>query len=979
MGLDLATLFGAGIVYLLLLFLLAHAADTGRIAERWINNPWTYTLSLGVYATSWSFYGSVGFAAENGFLFLTIYLGVTLAFLLGPVLLEPILRLTREFQLASLADLFAFRYRSQWAGVLVTLFMLMGALPYIALQIRAVTESLHILTAEAPPGVIALGYCVLLTLFAILFGARHVSPREKHHGLVLAIAFESLVKLIAMLLVGLLALFQVFDGASGLQDWLSRHPQAVTALYQPVQEGPWSTLLFLSFCAAFLLPRQYHMIFSENLDPRHLRVASWAFPLFLLVFNLAIPIVLWAGQALGLDMAADYYVLGVTLARGPDWLSVLAFLGGLSAATAMVIVTTLALSSMTLNNLLLPANYPDPEVNLYRWLLWGRRILIAVIILAGLGFYSVLEHNQSLVQLGLISFVAVAQFLPGIIGLLVWRRANRTGFVLGLLGGMSLWFLTLLLPLLESSGFVRLEFDLNQFQTQADLSRWEFATFLSLLVNGGLFVLASLFTRQSAAERSAAEACCSENLTLSDGVVAASSPNEFRAGLARTLGPEIAEREVGQALSDLRLEANETRPAELRRLRERIERNLSGLLGPQLAHMIVRHRLRLDSHAKTALADSMRYVEERLAASHSELRGLNATLDNLRRFHRQILQDLPLGVCALESDHRIVIWNTAMAGMTGIDAEQAAGKRVDLLPPPWSEQLGGFARAGDTHRYRMELPLRGKSRWFNLHKAAVTDPGPLPGSTSNPGMVMLLEDLTDLETLEAELAHSDRLASIGRLAAGVAHEIGNPVTGIASIAQNLQHEHDAETLTASIEDILTQTRRITDIVRSLGSFSRGGHATERTSRFAISEMIQEAVHLVRLTPNGRKVEIASERLGDWEINGDRQQLTQVLVNLLKNAADASKPGDRIDILVHQDGVQIYIEILDQGAGIPPEHLEMIFEPFFTTKPTGQGTGLGLALAYKMVQDHGGTLEIDSQVGIGTRMVVALPIEQKPHG
>lgn len=973
MTFDLASLSAAGVGYLLVLFLIAHAADRHLIPERWVNNPWTYSLSLGVYATSWSYYGSLGFAAENGYLFLTIYLGVTLAFVLSPVLLAPLLRLTREYQLSSLADLFAFRYRSQSAGMLVTLFMLLGTLPYIALQIRALTESLQVLTDEAPSNVIALGFCAVLILFAILFGARHISPRDKHRGLVAAIAFETLIKLLAMLALGLAALFGVFDGGSGLNDWLRAHPEAIRALYEPVREGPWSTLLFLAFAAAFLLPRQFHMLFTENFDPRHLHVATWAFPLLLLLFNLVIPPVLWAGQALQLEMPADYYGLGVALATGPGWLPLLAFLGGVSAASAMVIITTLALSSMSLNNLVLPANYPEPEMNLYRWLLLGRRILIAVIILAGYGFYTLLESNQGLVQLGLISFVAVAQFVPGIVGLLYWRRATRAGFIWGLVGGILVWFFTLILPLLQNANLIRMPFDITALQASSGLSHWEFATFVSLAVNSLLFVLVTLLTQQSSIERSAAYACCSESFLPLAGVVALHSPQQFRDGLAMTLGHEIAAKEVGQALVDLRLGETETRPSELRRLRERIERNLSGLIGPQMAHMIINHRLRLDSHAKTALADSMRYVEEQLEASRNQLRGMNAELDNLRRLHRQILQDLPLGVCVIDAGGNLVMWNAAMELLSGIPSRGAAGNTLQQLPEPWGGLMAGFARAADAHLHRMELAIAGRPRWLNLHKAAFSDPGFAPEGGGKSGLVMLVEDLTDLQTLEAELAHSDRLASIGRLAAGVAHEIGNPVTGIASLAQNLRHETDPQILRQSIEDIIEQTRRISGILQTLTSFSRGSRHLRRRETFALGDAMRESIRLVELTQKHRQVKFGASCPADITLTGDRQQLTQVLVNLLSNAGDASLPGDRVELLARvADGAAV-IEVLDQGEGIPEALCETIFEPFYTTKPTGQGTGLGLSLVYKIIEEHAGSIQVDSQPGVGTRVVVTLPL------
>ncbi|MEN8178692.1 MAG: histidine kinase, partial [Pseudomonadota bacterium] len=763
---ELALLFGVGFSYLLLLFLIAYGADRGYIPEKLLRHPLIYILSLGVYATSWTYYGSVGFAQSQGYLFLTIYLGVTIAFALTPLLFVPILRLTREYQLSSLADLFSFRYRSQSAGILVTLFMLVGTLPYIALQIRAVTESLQVLSQEATPQIIALGFCITLILFAILFGARHISPREKHRGLVAAIAFESLIKLLALAAIGLFALFGVFSGPEGLNQWLTDHPEAIQNLYQPLQEGPWATLLLLAFAAAFLLPRQFHMLFAENMEPRALRTASWGFPLFLLLMNLPIPLVLWAGTALELPLNADYFALGITLNQGIDWLPVFTFIGGLSSASAMMIITTLALSSMALNHILLPTSFPDPDINLYRWLLWGRRLLISGIIMAGYGFYILLEKNQGLVQLGLISFVAVAQFLPGIVGLLYWRRANRLGFLLGLLGGISVWSVTLLMPVLEASGFIRTEFDLPALRLASGLDQWEFSTFWSLTLNSLLFIGGSLFGRQSQAEIEAANACCSDSFTPLNGLVSAVSTQQFSRALAQILGPEIASKEVDQALKDLGLSAAENRPTELRRLRERIERNLSGLIGPQLAHMMINRRLQLDANTKTALTVSMRYMEEQIEQSRSHLRGLTADLDSLRRYHRQILLDLPLGVCTIDRERTVTLWNLAMECMTGLHSNDVIGVSVHRLPKPWGSLLAGFASAKDEHVHHLEINQKTHPRWFNLHKAAIPPPI-MPADTlikeARTGQVMILEDLTDLETLEAELAHSERLASIGRL------------------------------------------------------------------------------------------------------------------------------------------------------------------------------------------------------------------------
>ena len=355
MNLSAQTLFLSSLLYLVVLFVVAYAAEKRWLPPALARHPLVYVFSLGVYATTWSFYGSVGFAQSNGFLFLAVYLGLTLAFILTPILMSPILRLVREYQLTSVADLFAFRFRSQTAGILVTVFTLAGTLPYISLQIRAVTESAQVLTQSVAPEYLSLGFCVLIILFAVLFGTRQISPREKHEGLVVAIAFESLIKLLALLMVAVFALFGIFGGIDGLQDWLATHPEALEKMTTQAREGPWVSILILAFAAAFLLPRQFHMLFTENISPHALSRAAWGFPLFLLALNLAIPIVLWAGIKTDLGMPPDYFVIGIAQQSQSALFTVFVFLGGVSAASAMIIVSTLALAGMTVNHLILPA------------------------------------------------------------------------------------------------------------------------------------------------------------------------------------------------------------------------------------------------------------------------------------------------------------------------------------------------------------------------------------------------------------------------------------------------------------------------------------------------------------------------------------------------------------------------------------------------------------------------------------------------
>jgi len=969
MQFELWQLFLVGVFYLSLLFLIATATDRQWIPESVVRHPLVYTLSLGVYATSWSFYGSVGFAKKEGFNFLTIYLGTTLAFVAAPILLRPILKLTETYRLASLADLFAFRYHSQMAGVLVTVFMLAGTLPYMSLQIQAVTESLRILSAASQHSIIALVFCVTIALFSILFGARHISLREKHHGLMVAIAFESLVKLLALLMVGLFAVFGIFGGFNELNQYLLENQEAKEALFRPISEGPWATLMLLSFAAAFLLPRQFHMIFVENIDKKSLNTASWAFPLFLLLLNLSIPPILWAGESLKLAIPADFYVLGITLESGSSILPIITFVGGISAASAMIIVTTLALASMCMNHLVLPASFPprlSEGTSMYQWLLWGRRLVIVLIIAAGYGFYLVQRQNQGLAGLGLISFVAVAQCLPGIVGLLYWQRASRAGFIAGLLTGFSIWTITLLVPLFVRAGIITTPFinipDLAM--STSDSALW------SLLWNSLAFVLFSLKNPQSEEEREAADACFREGFLIPEGDLRATSIDEFEHQLSKVVGADIAHHEVSRALIDLGLIETGIDRQDLPKLRAQIHRNLSGLVGPVLSRMIVNEHLQIDLATKSALANTIQFVEHKQEKSRSQLEGVSSELDALRRFHFQVLQDLPLGAVSINRSHSITSWNKAMTRLSGIDQESVVGTRIEDLDEPWSHILGSFIESREFQVNKLKTHIKDKFRILNLFKAVVSHEQEV-----NRGIAILIEDYSERYSLEEKLVHSERLASIGQLATGVAHEIGNPVTGIACLTQDMQNDlGNTVSLKSNLEQILTQTDRISNIVSSLVNFSHGGAALEQpTEPLSIHHTINDAIKLVSLSDTGKNLEYINNCDQSIIVQGYSQKLVQVFVNLLSNATEASARGQSIIIDARIKGDNVLITVKDFGEGIKEEHLSKIFEPFFTTKNVGEGTGLGLSLTYNIIQEHGGSISVSSEYGDGCQFEISLPV------
>ena len=973
MGIELWVLFLAALVYLGVLFLIAYAGENGYLPKKLIEHPAVYALSLGVYATSWTFYGSVGLADNSGLAFLTIYLGVTAAFTLGPYLLAPLLRLCREYQLSSIADLLAFRYGGRATGLAVTVFMLMGILPYISLQITAVTRSIQVLAREAAPNLLALLFCIVIIIFSVAFGARHLSSREKHSGLVVAIAFESAVKLVALLVAGLFAVYGVFGSIDSMHQWLADNPQEIQALYEPVDSSLWSTLLLLAFGAAFLLPRQYHMTFVENLNPRSLKTAYWMFPLYLLLLNLPIFPILWAGKQLALTNPPDFYVLGMSMSLGNGWLALLVYIGGLSAASAMMIVTTLSLSYMCLNHLLLPVSITsnNPDINLYRRLIWSKRLIIASIIAAGYGFYLVIELHEGLASLGLISFVAAIQLLPGVIGLLFWTRATQAGFLAGLGGGALVWFVLLILPLLTGSATIASVERLISSLGFAGVDVWSISTFCSLTVNCLLYVVVSLLTRVSLEESEAAQACISDTVRPLSGFVITSSTSDYITQLEQLLGREAAEQEVRSAINELGLDEHSIRTVDLRLLHERLERNLSGLLGPTVARLTLRGHLELNQPAHLALTETLRAMETRLETSSEQMRGMTRELDDLRRYLRNVLHELPLGVCSFGPDGGILVWNQAMVDISGIDVSDARRSKLHELPEPWNKLLFEFAESNKDHIFKHLIELESGSKSFNLHKSIVTTQ--IGRTDPAAGQVILLEDRTNLDLLESELAHSERLASIGRLAAGVAHEIGNPLTGIASIAQNQGASDQPQAQRESATDILTQVNRIDEIVKSLLAFARNEPmGLEERDRIEINDCVQQAIQLVRLSEQAKHIRFNMDFTDSLWVLGSERQMVQIFVNLLNNACDVSAPDDVVDIKGYTLGTTHIISVRDYGSGIAPEDQSRIFEPFYTTKPVGSGTGLGLSLVYSLVNEHEGRIAVDASISHGACFEIHLP-------
>jgi signal transduction histidine kinase len=969
MSLELGTLLAIGISYLSLLFTIAWLTDRNVIPTTLASHPLVYTLSLGVFAGGWSFFGMVGVAHRYGLGYLGYSIGVGALFLFAPLLLLPLHRISRRMQFTSIADLLAYRYRGRGVGAIVTLGMLAAALPLVAAQIRVVTEVASILTGSdaATHARLGLVFASAIGVFAILFGARPISDGERHSGLVVTMAFESMVKLVAVLLIGGFAVFDVLGSAGGTELWLNSNPQQLRTLQESARSSSTHMLALTFMAAATGLPHLLHMALHENPSMRAIMRASWGFPLLLLLLSLPVLPVLWAGLHLGVPVV-EYSAAWIGTATGSTAASVAAFVVGLSGASALIIVIALALASMSMNNLVLPFYGLGSERDLYRGLVMIRSVLIALIIAAAQVFSLTVAARSSLESLGFAAFVAAAQFFPGTLALLYWPRASRAGFLCGLLAGFAVWLLMVLAAGTEGA----LAAASAMLPLQITGNYWATASINSLALNTLLMVVVSWMSRRSAEEREAAAACSLDNLSGGGRhQLQVGSPAQFVSCLAQELGHESAQREVARALRDLDYDVNETRPYAMRRLRDRIEANLSRLMGASVAIEIVNRSLPYAREVLDSRGEDIHLVESRLETYQRHLTGFVAELDELRRFYRRTLQDLPVGVCGVNTDGEIVMWNVALEQVTGIRALAATGSTLGALPQPWSTLIASFASSSDQHLRQQQILRNGEPAWFSLHKTLAE-----AHATRGPdARFILIEDVTENQLLQEELFHSERLASIGRLAAGIAHEIGNPVTGIDFLAQNLLAEAAEEGTQNSARQILNQTLRIGNIVNSLVNFAHAGTDPRGTpDHLLVAQCVDEAIYLLSLDRGARDVRFRNACDPQLDIEANGQKLLQVFVNLLSNARGASEPGQEIRIEGRAEDGMALVEVIDAGSGITSSQIGKIFEPFFTTKPPGEGTGLGLALVYSIVKDLGGTISASSPVeaGRGTQISVYLP-------
>ncbi|GAB4248971.1 ATP-binding protein [Deferrisoma sp.] len=758
--------------YLLLLFGVAYWAERRKDRGRSIiSNPLVYALSTAVYCTSWTFYGSVGRATVSGFQFLAVYLGPTLIAFSWWTLLRKLVRVSRENHITSLSDLVASRYgKSGRLGALVTVMILVGNTPYIGLQLKAISTTFEILTQvspETPFRIVghpewfvqdtAFAVALVLGVFGGMFGARRLDPSERHEGMVAAVALESVVKLAALLTVGGFVTWGLFSGFSDIFAQIADHEFFSHLLTLGAAPGrsysTWFTLLVLSACSVMLLPRQFHVMVVENCKEEHIRHAMWLFPLYLFLINLFVAPIAFGGLLLFQSPAlADTFVLRIPLRTGHNLLALAAFLGGLSAATGMVVVSSVAISTMVLNNLVVPVllrvGWPRRMAPL---LLHCKRAIIVGVILLGYAYYRLLGERFMLVDIGLLSFASAAQLAPAVLGGLYWRPATGRGAAAGLLAGFASWLYFFLTPSLAKAGWIPLSvlrdgpwgiriLRPDAFLGLEGLDLWSHGLFWSLLLNAVAFLAVSLLTRPSRAEQEQIprflDAMGPAPRARPDLRMArAPSVGEFEELLAKFLGAAKARQRLGEFFGDSGYDRKAVLSDDrMLELQAHVERSLAGALGPVAASRVVQRYLDLKGTTLEEIFDVFGAVSLSLEESREELQARVRELSVLFEASKRV-------AATLDEDEAIRAVLDLVGSEFGMDRRAVFLVRDGRLHPARAEgfpqqYLSAISRGSRRPSYVVQA--LGDRRTVFLSDSALA-PQPLPLEvTADPGLLSLI-------------------------------------------------------------------------------------------------------------------------------------------------------------------------------------------------------------------------------------------------
>ncbi|MBS0376321.1 MAG: PAS-domain containing protein [Proteobacteria bacterium] len=995
------------VAYLALLFAIAFYGDTRRVYP--LNarlRPLIYSLALGVYCTTWTFFGAVGTAVREGWSFLPIYLGPALLFLVGAPYVARLVEVARARNITSIADFVSSRFgKSPGLAALVSLLALFAAVPYLALQYKAVAASVDVLTGTSgggsPWGIdTALGIALLMALFAALFGTRRVAASEHHEGLMLAIAFESLVKLCAFVAVGLYA-------------WrsLGPLPTRMNRIVGAVQGGfdaDFVATTLLGAAAVVCLPRQFQVAAVECAEPGDLRRARWLFPLYLALFSVFVLPIAALGVASGGELVSrpDTLVLTLPMAGGAPWLAVLAFLGGLSAATAMAVVASLALATMVTHDLIVPALWRTRlarTVDLGGRILWLRRVAIFALALLAYGYHRYVGEPASLASIGLLAFAAVAQFVPGIVAGLWWRGATREGVFWGLCAGALLWGYTLMLPGLlapTSPLLVAGPFGIHWLRPHAlwgleGLGPVAQGALWALSANIALLVVISLRRGTTLQERLAAKSFIGPPGTSPGRGVSHARVGDLEALAARIVGAAAARRMLVEHAARARRAVPRAGDAADRGLLQHVERELAGSVGASTARLLMTHALRRRGLEVDEVAELLDETSQELSFSRQLLQ---ATMENVAQ-----------GISVVDADMRLVAWNRRYTEMfeypdgfiyVGRDAAEVIrwnAERGECGPGDAEEHVRKrltYMRAGSAYVIQRE---RQNGRVYEIRGQ------PLPGG----GFVTTYTDITEFKRTERELRDSkleletrveertvelkralaaqqaakrlaeEANASKTRFFAAASHDLLQPLNAARLFASALAVEaggdRGLEEIAARIDSSMRAAEDLLDSLLDVAKLDSGALRPERTA-FPVAELLADLERQFAPVAAARGLSLAVVPTRAL-VHTDRVLLRRILQNYLANALRYTRRGGVV-LGCQRRGSDLLIRVCDTGPGIAEHQRGTIFGEFTRLErasPWGEkGLGLGLSICDRIARLLGHPLDLRSRPGHGSSFGVRVP-------
>ena len=975
-----------GILLAYLCFLFVVAAVAERFGRRRLVSrlrTLTYVMAVSVYCTAWTFYGSVGLAANRGLEFLTIYLGPALIALTWPTMLRKLVRVAKEQRITTISDFIGSRYgKSAALGTLVAVLVVVGMIPYIALQLKAVSVSFRMmipgdsLLSGFDPTLLVAG---TLALFGILFGARNLDFTRQQTGLMTAVAVESIVKLVAFLLVGGWVTWGLFGGFGDIFTAIAASPwsRLLTLDTPPAASyARWAAMLLISMMAVILLPRQFHVLVVQNPRERDVHTAAWAFPLYLLAINVFVLPIAFGGLLTFGDVAsADSFILALPLRADAGLVAVTVFLGGFSAATAMIVVDSLALSKMISNDIVLPFLLRRRRLEeVYSASLASTRLGILVVVTLGFLWARIEAGPFLLVEMGLLSFIAVTQCAPAVLFGLYWRRGNRKGALAGISAGFALWFYTLIVPAVVKDGAVPISLleagplGIGWLRPTAlfsleGLDSISHGVFWSLFVNVAAYLLVSIFTAQDADERSQAAAFVGlvEKAEPSPTPAILSVP-EIERLLHLYVPAEDADAILGELLGGKT--PRELSLPDLLDLRIRLERMLAASLGAAAARYIIEDRFTISKGEAQELVESFQTMQRSLGKSE--------------RLLASVVESVEDCIFTTDVEGRLITLNPAGRRLLGRDAAAGPLTRLDVLDEADRRRVGPAIKRAVANGRPWRGAVQGLTRARRRFPAHLAVSCVFDEKGQVLGTVGVLRDLTEQVATQQRLIQREKLASLGEMAAGVAHEIRNPLGGI-KMATNLLSSsamNDRRISQEMAQSITSGIAEIEAIIADLLDYARETRLD--CQEYALGRILAPVVEACAADGRARGVRVVAHGLEDAVVASvDGQRLRQVFTNIMQNALEATERqrSGRVEVRLHQRATAGVVEIADNGVGIQPEHREKIFLPFYTTKPTG--TGLGMAIVKKIMDLHGGEIEIDSAPGRGTTIRLIIPRSPLP--